>query len=305
MTNNLIGFDEIKQNLLNSYQSNKLHHAILLSGIKGIGKATFLKNLAQEILNNFNDNNPDILEIRKDDDKKEITVDKIRKIFNFVTQTSANNNDKFIIIDSACNLNVSAANALLKILEEPRPNNYLFLVTHNPSQLLATIKSRCFSIKVNNLDENDFKKVILKNKNLKDEDVKFLAQITNNSPALAINEGEELIRFYELFLRSLINNKISDNLEKIIMDKNFNFEIFIRCYEFLISRTYKFISQIDFEKFYEEEKIFLFLEQKFTNINFENNINENQNILNKTIRLSLSKKLVFINIFESLIKNYD
>lgn len=297
----LIGFDKINKQLSDSYHNNKLHHAILLSGKQGIGKASFALSFIQNILNNFAENNPDILLIQKDEGKKEITVDKIRKIFSFVTQTSAHSKDKFIIIDSVCNLNKSASNALLKILEEPRPNNYLFLISHNLNKVLPTIRSRCFILKTNGLEKNDFKQIITQqNFSFNDSDIEFLSNISNNSPALALEIGEDLKIFYELFLRSLLNEKITEKLSKIVADKNFNFDLFIRCYEFLISRLFKSYSNIKMDLFYEEKQVFEKLKQRFSYSYLQSRNDENINILYKTIALNLSKKLSFINTFQSL-----
>ena len=297
----LIGFDKINNQLSDSYHNNKLHHAILLSGKQGIGKASFALSFIQNILNNFAENNPDILFIQKDEGKKEITVDKIRKIFSFVTQTSAHSKDKFIIIDSVCNLNKSASNALLKILEEPRPNNYIFLISHNLNKVLPTIRSRCFILKANGLEKNDFKQIITQqNFSFNDSDIEFLSKISNNSPALALEIGEDLKIFYELFLRSLLNEKITEKLSKMVADKNFNFDLFIRCYEFLISRLFKSYSNVKTDLFYEEEQVFEKLKQRFSYGDLQSRHDENITILYKTIALNLSKKLSFINAFQSL-----
>lgn len=297
----LIGFDKIKNNLSDSYQNQRLHHGILLVGKKGIGKSSFATSFIKEILKSSAENNPDLLIVQKDEGKKEITVDKVRKIFSFVTQTSAGSKDKFIIIDSVCNLNKSASNALLKILEEPRPNNYLFLIAHNLSKVLPTIRSRCFIIKTDGVRKEEFKNIVEeKNFGFNEEDINFLSEICDDSPALAIELGAELKRLYELFLRSLINEKISDNLSKMIQDKNFNFEIFIRCYEFFMLRALKNYSDIKFDKFYEEEKVFDKLKQNFDIRKLQDNNDENLKVLYKTIPLNLSVKLTFINIFHSL-----
>jgi len=299
---NLIGFDKINSQLSDSYQKDHLHHGILLSGKKGIGKSSFVLAFIKNLLGNFAENNPDILIVKKEDGKKEITVDKIRKIFSFATQTSANSKDKFIIIDSVCELNKSASNALLKLLEEPRPNNYLFLIAHNLNKVLPTLRSRCFIIKTPGLTKDEFKNVVQeKNFSFSEDDINFLSTICDNSPALAIEIGEDLKKVYELFLRSILNEKATDNLSKMIADKNFNFDIFIRCYEFFILRAQKSYSDIGFEKYYEEDKVFDKIKQKFSHSQLQDNFDENINVLYKTIPLNLSKKLTFINIFQSLI----
>ncbi|MBL6664961.1 MAG: AAA family ATPase [Rickettsiales bacterium] len=298
----LIGFDKIDRHLLDSYHNSHLHHGILLVGKKGIGKSSFALEFAQNISNNNSENNPDILLVKKDEGKKEITVDKVRKIFNFVTQTSAYSPNKFVIIDSVCNLNKSASNALLKILEEPRPNNYLILIAHNLSKVLPTIRSRCFIVKASGVTEDEFKNIVgEKVFSLSEEDINFLGAICDNSPALAIELGGDLKRFYELFLRSILNEKISDNLSKIVLDKKFNFEILIRCYEFFILRLFKSYFNIIFNKFYEEDTAFDKLKQKNDLIALQANNDENLKHLYKTIPLNLSVKLTFINIFHSLI----
>ncbi len=171
----LIGFNQIKSTILTNFQNHKLHHATLLNGKKGIGKASFAKEIAKEIIQTKNDNHPDLLTIEKDDGKKEITVDKIRKIHSFLSQTSAISNYRFIIIDSVCELNKSASNAILKILEEPNQNNFLILVAHNLNRVLPTIRSRCQIIEAPHFNSDDFNKILLNN-NVTNE-IKFLADI--------------------------------------------------------------------------------------------------------------------------------
>lgn len=297
---NLIGFDKISSNIIGSFSENKLHHAILIDGKKGIGKASFAKELLKKLSGNNNLNNPDILLIEKEGDKKEITVDKIRKIFDFTTQTSAISKNKFIIIDSACQLNKSASNALLKALEEPRPNTFLFLISHSINKILPTIKSRCFIVKVPSLTQEQFYQII-KNSNseITENELLFLSEICDNSPATALNSGDEIKRFYELFLRSLLIDKISDSLQKIISDKNFNFEIFVKCYEFFNYRFCKFLSQNNFVTFFEEDKVFEKLKDKYQLKQYLKFSDDNLELLHKTIPFNLSKKLSFINIFNN------
>ena len=189
----MLGFEPIKSSLLSSHQNNKLHHAILLYGKKGIGKATFAKELVSEIFKDKNPNHPDLLLIEKEADKKEISVEKIRNIANFFNQTSAISKYKFIIIDAADELNKSSSNALLKILEEPQTNNFLILIAHNPNKVLATIKSRCQSVKVPDLTFENFKEILQgNNKKISNEEITILSEICGNSPAKAIEYGQDI-----------------------------------------------------------------------------------------------------------------
>ncbi|MES2961722.1 MAG: AAA family ATPase [Pseudomonadota bacterium] len=296
----LIGFNQTKSNLLNSYQTQKLHHAILLHGKKGIGKASFAAEFAKEILGK-SAIYPDLLLIEKEAEKKEITVDKIRKIADFANQTSAISANKFILIDSACELNKSASNALLKILEEPRPNNFLILISHNLNRVLPTIRSRCQIVKIPDLSAQNFTEILRQN-NLQfpAKDLQLLSEIFDNSPAEAITLGLELTRFYELFLRSIYNKKISEELLKKISDKNFSFIIFEKSFEFFISRLLKRLNAALDNFYFDEEKVFLNLIQKHSSQKIFMIADESLNLLRRTTQLSLDKKLSFINIFNQV-----
>ena len=301
MSQNLIGFDSTKSTLLGSYQNQKLHHAILLSGKKGVGKSSFAKELVLEILESTNQTHPDLLLIEKEAEKKEITVDKIRTIASFSNQTAAISPSKFIIVDSACELNKSASNALLKILEEPHQNNFLILIAHNLSRVLPTIKSRCQIIKAPDLTFENFCEILRKKKpSISSEELKFLSDICDNSPAEAINLGADLTRLYDLFLNSLKAKKINEELLKKISDKNFSFSILQKIMEFFFNRTLKFSSNSQLEFYFSEEEVFLNLIQKIPPQKIFTIVDESLILLNRTIALNLDKKLTFINIFNNI-----
>ncbi len=297
----MIGFNSTKSTLLHSYNSHKLHHAILLHGKKGIGKSSFAKAFCTEILGTKNLTHPDLLIIEKEAEKKEITVDKIRKIAEFVNQTSAISENKFIIIDSACELNKSASNALLKILEEPHKNNFLILISHNLSRVLPTIRSRCQIKKIPALSLENFSEVLRqKNFKLPADELQFLAEICDNSPAEALEFGADLVRFYQLFLRSILNNKIGEELLKKISEKNFSFTIFEKIFEFFISRLLKNLNNAETKFFFDEKEVFLILTQKFSTKKIFAIADESLIPLRKTTSLYLDKKLCIINIFNRI-----
>lgn len=300
----MLGFESIQSKLLASHQSNKLHHAILLHGKKGIGKATFAKEFVSKILNSENPNHPDLLFIEKEATKKEISVVVIRKIAVFLNQTSAISKYKFIIIDAADELNKSSSNALLKTLEEPHANNFLILIAHNPNKVLATIKSRCHSIKVPDLRFEDFTAILrVDNQNISPEEITILSQICDNSPAKALTHGQDLINLYEIFLTSLHNRIIDSNLLKKISDKKFSFDIITEIVEFFLNRLVKFLSNTEIEFFFDEKEVFLNLRDKFSLQEIFIISDKIQNSLQKSKSLNLDRKLTFINIFNKIIIN--
>lgn len=171
----LFGHAEAEQFLAQNYRSGKGHHAILIEGPEGIGKATLAFRFANHVLSHPDPAqapdmlaDPDanaivsrqiasgashnLLHLTRPTDEKTgrvksaITVDEVRRAGKFFSQTSGTGNWRIVIIDTADDLNRNAANAILKILEEP-PKRSLFLVlTHAPGKLLPTIRSRCLPL---------------------------------------------------------------------------------------------------------------------------------------------------------------
>jgi DNA polymerase-3 subunit delta' len=178
----LFGHGEAEAFLAQSYRSGKGHHAVLIEGPEGIGKATLAFRFANHVLSHpepanappaIGDPDPasavsrqisgrashNLLHLTRPVDEKTgkaksaITVDEVRRAGKFFAQTSGTGNWRIVIIDPADDLNRNAANAILKILEEP-PKRALFLVlSHAPGRLLPTIRSRCLPLKLAPLDD--------------------------------------------------------------------------------------------------------------------------------------------------------
>ena len=148
------------QSLASQMQNQQLAHAYLIAGAGGLGKKLFTERFSQLLLCNSPQGgmpceeckncllgstmqHPDLLRVSPEDNARDIKVDQIREVAQFLSRTSHAGGAKVVIVDRAHQMNVSAANALLKTLEEPHPNNYLFLATDSPGALMATVRSRC------------------------------------------------------------------------------------------------------------------------------------------------------------------
>lgn len=300
----IIGFESLQKKLLNLYSDDKASHAIIIAGKRGIGKSLFARSLIDELSDQQNTIS-DRLIIEKLEDKKEISIDQIKRIRDFINQTSATSSKKFILIDSACELNRFAANSLLRSLEEPNHNNFFILIVHNLQQILPTIRSRCTVINVTPPNSQQIKQILsLSNTLFTDEEKEFLYEIYDNSPAQIIEDGKNVIDFYQLFLSSTIKGSIEDNLVKIISDKTFPIEAIERVIKFFISRLLGFIGFANSDHNHSNHKFFfcerdaLFLMIK--RYNYQRliiSVDEILDLIDKSKALHIDKKLLVINIF--------
>ncbi|MCO3721927.1 DNA polymerase III subunit delta' [Pseudomonas aeruginosa] len=135
-------------------------HAYLLYGPAGIGKRALAEHWAAQLLCQrpaaagacgeckacqllAAGTHPDYFVLEPEEAEKPIRVDQVRDLVGFVVQTAQLGGRKVVLLEPAEAMNVNAANALLKSLEEPSGDTVLLLISHQPSRLLPTIKSRC------------------------------------------------------------------------------------------------------------------------------------------------------------------
>ena len=168
--NKIYAYDDLFNLLIKLDLNNKIPNKFIISGKKGIGKSTFAyhfinylfskneeykydtkkfeindKNRSSKLVNNLS--HPNFFLIDVDDDKEYISIDKIRKSFDFINKSSMDNNYRIILINNAEHLNLNSSNALLKIIEEPN-EKLIFIIIHNSNyKLLDTIRSRCVIFK--------------------------------------------------------------------------------------------------------------------------------------------------------------
>lgn len=166
----LYGFEDYFFEFIRLIEENRLPNKILLSGQKGLGKATFSYHLINYVLSSneefkydnknlvihpenhsfktvVNKSNPNFILIDVEKDKKSIDIDQIRKLILNLNKSSFNNKPKFVLIDNIDLLNIFTVNALLKVMEEPLPNVY-FILINNEKKKFSTLFSRCINFRI-------------------------------------------------------------------------------------------------------------------------------------------------------------
>ena len=165
----LVGQAHAERTLLHAWRSGRLHHAWLLTGAAGIGKATLACRFAQALLGApvGGDNqssgsfaaHPDFLVVSRAVDERrqhlaaEITLEDVRAAHAFLRRTAAKGGWRVVVVDGADHLNRNAANALLKLIEEPPRQALVLLVCEAPGRVLPTIRSRCRTLRLGPLDD--------------------------------------------------------------------------------------------------------------------------------------------------------
>ena len=166
----LFGYDDYFNSFIKLFHKNKLPNTILLSGLKGSGKATFAYHFINYLLsykeqnkystNNFtihpdnksykslcNNIHPNFLALENNVLEENIKIENVRNILRFLNKSTFYSNIKIILIDDAEYLNVNSSNALLHALEEPNNNTFFFIIHNSANKILDTIKSRCIEFK--------------------------------------------------------------------------------------------------------------------------------------------------------------
>ncbi len=185
----IAGQDRAIAQFAEGWATRRLHHAWLLAGPKGVGKASFARQAARRVLADAAGppldlpgidtsadhpivklvdagSHPDMRWLERlpkekgDGLARDITVKQVRSLGEFMGMTSALSQWRVAVIDSMDELNREASNALLKMLEEPPPNTLFFLVSSAPGRLLPTIRSRCRRLDFQRLDDDAMASVL-------------------------------------------------------------------------------------------------------------------------------------------------
>ena len=226
MFKNIIGNDEIKKELIQSVEQNKISHGYLFIGTEGIGKRLIAKEFAKMILctgdNKYCDkcksciefdsnNNPDFIEIEPDGNS--IKIDQIRELQRKIIEAPITSNKKVYIINNADLMTKEAQNCLLKTLEEPPEFVVLILIGSVESNFLNTIKSRSMILKFQDIPKEEIKKYLTEKYDIKNINEEILETFEGS-----IGKAEYLIDKQELYesIHDIINEIPTKDLIDIL-----------------------------------------------------------------------------------------
>lgn len=212
----LIGHAEALERVVAAFEGDRPHHAWLITGPRGVGKAVFAATVARWLLARSADphashptelpkdhptarlvdagTHPDLRSLErlwKDEGKatqrlaRNITVDQIRAMQSLLQSRPSLGDRRVVVIDSADDLEAGGANALLKSLEEPPPGAVFLLISHAPGRLLPTIRSRCRSLALSPLSDEQVREVLTAQK-VPGEQIDALVASADGSPGVAI-----------------------------------------------------------------------------------------------------------------------
>jgi DNA polymerase-3 subunit delta' len=207
----LFGHDAARAEFGEALASGRLHHAWLLVGPEGVGKATLAYHLAREVLAHGEEGgahapiaadhpvfrkvaglaHPNLLLIRRSwNDKTKrysqwIGVDEVRRLRSFLGHSAGETGWRVVIVDRADDLNQNAANAILKALEEPPLRTLFLLVATAEGRIPVTIRSRCRTLRVTGLDREDLEGAVRAALERDDHEV----DAKTLSTALALSQG--------------------------------------------------------------------------------------------------------------------
>jgi DNA polymerase III subunit delta' len=173
----LIGHDAVMARFMRAMDDARLHHAWLLYGMRGVGKSMLAARMAAAYLCTSPSADgpcgschgcrigaagahPDMRLVALEEGKRDISIEQVRELLSFLSLSGSESLRRVVVLQDAEQLNVQAANALLKGLEEPAAGSLLLIVCNDLMRLPATIRSRCMLQHVAPLNESDMRTVL-------------------------------------------------------------------------------------------------------------------------------------------------
>ena len=200
----IIGQEDAKNLLKNAIKTGTISHAYIFSGEEGSGKMMLAEAFATMLLceepgddacgqchsckQSISHNNPDIIYVKRDEDKKAIGVDVVREqINNDIVLKPYSGKYKVYIVDEAEKMNPQAQNALLKTIEEPPAYAILLLLTSNHNSLLQTILSRCITVQMKTIPTEQIVKLLMQKYQIVDYQAQVAASFAQGNIGKAID----------------------------------------------------------------------------------------------------------------------
>ncbi|MFK7945218.1 MAG: DNA polymerase III subunit delta' [Paracoccaceae bacterium] len=245
-TPQVFGQSSAERMFLDAWQGGRLHHAWLLRGPKGIGKATLAYRAARAVIADPGDDGPGlfgdppakpdtldapegcpvhariiaqgeprlfVLRRQWDLDRKrlqtQISVDHVRALRRFLQMSAADGGWRAVIVDSADEMNRNSANALLKYLEEPPAKTLFLLVCHAPAGLLPTIRSRCRTLDLAPLGAQNLAQALDQAGAEPQQNTAGLAELSAGSVSAALQLGAEGgLKLYSGLIRIMADGRV-------------------------------------------------------------------------------------------------
>ena len=254
--------------------SGRLHHAWLIAGPQGIGKALFAQKAALRVLAEGAGppvdllgldvpdehriarlveagSHPDLMRLERlprdngGDLARSISVDQVRGLQRLFATTASLSPWRIVIIDSIDDLERGGANALLKNLEEPPPNSLFLLVSHAPERLLPTIRSRCRQLRLSILDDDAMTSALQASLPDADEaEIASLRQVGEGSPGRAIAfRGLEIDKL-DTAMRELADKGDPANARRSALAQSLSLKAAQPRYEAFLARAPSFIASV-------------------------------------------------------------
>ena len=236
----IVGQDRAVGQFLAAWHTRRLHHAWLLAGPRGVGKASFARAAANRVLADAAGpiagegldvpadhrishllaagSHPDFRLLERLENPKtgnlsrNISVDRVRSLADLIGATPSLSDWRVVIIDCADDLESGAANALLKMLEEPPANTIFFLVAHAPGRLLPTIRSRCRRLDFERLADDTMTSLL--NRLIPKENSPALVRVAGGSPGRALQSAALDLAPLEADARTMMAEGDPDNLRR-------------------------------------------------------------------------------------------
>lgn len=247
----LLGHELAETRFLTAMRSGRMHHAWLLTGPKGIGKATLAYRMARSLLGgqslmagslNIPKSDPvaqrvealthgNLFVLRRPYDSKlkrfrqDIPVDRVREVSGFFQETAAETGTwRVCIIDSADELNRNSENAILKLLEEPPSNTLFILISSAPGRLLPTVRSRCMNLELRPVADAEIKPWLSDQGRASPELLSAAVTLSRGAPGKAlalVQNADPVLKSISDYIQSLTrtDNAVDLMIAKIMAEK--------------------------------------------------------------------------------------